>query len=115
MKKVSDKIKKYAAATAAFLLQLGLSLKLVERVYSKPWPGDTAKDGYTMIALSIGDYGSYYRILQEYFIKNELVKEYSWFAQVDKRAKNRLREIGGTRSILFDTATEPLNFTGSPR
>ncbi|UOE51349.1 hypothetical protein MTO98_09690 [Mucilaginibacter sp. SMC90] len=110
MNKYTQKIKQWVAAAGLFLLRVGESLQLIERVYEKPWPGDTAKGGYTMIALTIGDYGGYYRVLQQYFLKGALQREYSWLARFDPKTGNRLREIGGTRSILFDTANRSVYF-----
>jgi len=110
MNQYTQKMKRWAVAAGNFLLRVGLKLKLIELVYERPWPGDTAKGGHTMIALTIGDYGSFYRILQQYFLKGELQREYSWLAEADKHAGNRFREIGGSRSILFDAASGSVYF-----
>jgi hypothetical protein len=88
--------------TSDYYSDKAASLALLNQLYSKPWPGDTVPDGYTSIVIKISPEGSLFRVWQQYFLKGELQREYSWLASFSEQHNTTLSEIGGYRYIIFD-------------
>jgi hypothetical protein len=70
--------------------------------YRKQWPGDTVPNGYTSIVIEIIPYGHLYRVIQRYYLWNELQREYSWVTNYCWHSNGYLLEIGGYRCCIFD-------------
>jgi hypothetical protein len=72
------------------------------RLYRRQWPGDTIAGGYTSIIISIAPYGSLYKVSQQYYLWNELQREFNWIASYGWHSNGHLMEIGGYRYCIFD-------------
>ncbi len=96
------------AVARNFCYQYAVNLLATEKFYVKPWPGDTANDGYTQIIIGVTAYGSLYRISQYYYLKGDLQREKFWIAYYGDAANRLLIEIGGDRYCIFNPARKEL-------
>ncbi len=110
MKKKSllEKLLWLAEITRDYYNDNAAKVALLKQQYSKPWPGDTVPNGHTSILINITLEGSLYKVLQQYFLKGELQREYSWVASFSPSPNATLTEIGGYRFIIFDPVRNTL-------
>ncbi|MXN91162.1 hypothetical protein GR160_07950 [Flavobacterium sp. Sd200] len=98
------------ATICIFCSQHTQSTAAMKKAYLKQWPGDTASDGHTLVAISVIPYGSIFKVHQLYYLQGELQRQKTWLATYGWHSNGHLIEIGGDRHCIFNPAGKELYF-----